>query len=315
MEFEHWAPVLNALTSERSSDLCKRDWKNPICKIKMHDNLLVVFQLLAENRILSTVVIDDDGRYKGFVDALDLANFVVDAIDTRSSATAALSEGTRTRLQNTPAAALVHRPAKREVHLACSVYHSLEHMVRSNQKYMALLDLYDKPMAVLTQSMIIRFLHSKLNLFGAFIQQYPLWQLRNYTNVLSIRQTEPAIDAFRLMATRSVEGLAVVDESDRVVDCISVSDLRGLDPRQPNFWKLYDSVTDFKSYVRKAYPFSTPIAALTVRRDDTFGDVIRKMATKKIHRVFVVSDTGRLIDIVTQTDVLNFVLDKIGTSQ
>jgi predicted transcriptional regulator len=270
---------------------------------------MTVFQALSDNKILSVAVVDYNGAYRGFVDLLDLVNFVVDVIDTRVYTS--LSEGTRQRLLNTTVSELVHRPPKREVHLGFSLFHSIEQMIRGNQKYMAMVDWNDRPIGVLTQSMIIRYINNNLGMMNGSVTKTPLWQIRNYTNVISVRETETAISAFRLMALRSVAGIAVVDVNDRVVDCISVSDLRGLNPHFPNFWKLYESVRDFKKSVRTAYPFSVPLSAITVRRDETFGDVVRKMATQRIHRVFVVSDNDRLLDIITQTDVLDFVMNNL----
>jgi len=305
-----WQPLLSAMTSERTKNLVDRDWKNPIITVKTYDNLMTVFQALADYKILSVVVVDVGGAYRGFVDALDMVNFLIDVIDTRPAYTS-LSESARQRLLGTTVSELVHRPTKREVHMGYSLFHSLEQMIQGNQKYMALIDMYDRPVGVLTQSMIIRYLNNNLALIGDSIQRIPLWQLRNYTNVISVRDTETAISAFRLMALRSVQGLAVVDMDDKVVDCISVSDLRGLNPQSPNFWKLYESVREFKRDVRIAYPFSVPLSAITVRREETFGDVVRKMASRNVHRVFVVSDTNRLLDIITQTDVLDFAMRNV----
>jgi CBS-domain-containing membrane protein len=304
-----WQPVLNKLISERTRTVVDRDWKNPLRTVRLYDNLMTLFQTLADNKILSCCVVDTDGTYRGFVEMLDLVTFVVDTIGFYSPGP--LSETTRQKLLNATVSQLVYRPAKREVHLGASLLHSLEQMVDGDQKYLALVDTYRKPTGILTQSMVIRYLFNNLALMGDSVQSYPLWQIRNYTTVISVRETETAIAAFRLMASRGVNGIAVVDGEDRVLDCISVSDLRGLDPHTPDFWKLFDSVREFKRHIRSIYPFSVPLSAITVRRDDTFRDVLRKMAGQGVHRVFVVSEFNRLLDIITQTDVLDFVVTKL----
>lgn len=304
-----WRPLLFAMTSERTKSIVDRDWKNRLRKINLDDNLLTLFGVLADNQILAAVVVDSMDRYHGFVYMLDLVNFIVDAIDMRSYGP--FSANTKQRLQETTVASLVSRPLKREVHTSYSLFHSFEQMAIGGQKYMALVDSGNRPVGVLTQSMLIRYLNDHIGQFGAEIAQCPLWQIRNYTTVLTVRPEQTALSAFRLMADRRFDGLGVVDNDDKLVDVISVSDLRGLDPHKPNFWKLYDSVRTFKESVRKAYPFSVPWTAIAVSRNDTFESIVRKMATQRIHRVFIVTDTNRLLDIITQTDVLMFVLSKI----
>ena len=47
----------------------------------------------------------------------------------------------------------------------------------------------------------------------------------------------------------SVTGIAVVDDSDTLVDCISVKDLKGVGVDGSNFFRLFRSVRHFKDMV------------------------------------------------------------------
>ena len=68
---------------------------------------------------------------------------------------------------------------------------------------------------------------------GTKLQPPNPWQVSDITegltrSVVTIKESEPAINAFNTMTTKNVSGLAVVDNEGTLVGNISVRDLRGV---------------------------------------------------------------------------------------
>lgn len=91
-----------------------------------------------------------------------------------------------------------------------------------------------------------------------------------------------------------------------------IRDLRGINPGGEAFWTLFSTVEEFKDKVRDDFP-SAPWTSQYVTRDATLEDVLRKMSTESIHRVFVVDSEAnkRPVDVITMTDVMTFLLNQL----
>ncbi len=57
--------------------------------------------------------------------------------------------------------------------------------------------------------------------------------------ILTINENARPLTAFRLMMEHGVCGLAVVDANGKLVDEISVRDMRGMGWDAASFWRLY----------------------------------------------------------------------------
>lgn len=72
----------------------------------------------------------------------------------------------------------------------------------------------------------------------------------NLDNPLCVSETERALFAFNVMIENRVSGIGIIDSNGILVDCISISDLRGfkLDPEE--IWSLYGDVKTYRSRQR-----------------------------------------------------------------
>lgn len=148
------------------------------------------------------------------------------------------------------------------------------------------------------------------------------------------------------MHIQKVQGIAVTDNEGNLVDALSVRDLRNIRPGSKSFGSLFDSVKvrwilracgvsvvslgclwgvcgeltsvgphfqEFKESVRKDRNKS-PANLVTVGKDGTLGDVMGLMTKHAVHRIFVVSEKDekkKVLDIITMSDVMKFILQEL----
>lgn len=303
-----WSAVLDAMQKKSVRQMVSEDAHiSRVTTVKLSDSLGHLFQVLADNRALAVCVVDDNNVYQGFGTMLALVN-EVSRVSTQDDREVGLSDLIKEMLAEKKVSCITVRPPNREVH-DLSLLHSFLNITKPGQKYLVHVDEASKLNYVLTQSMLVRWLYKHLHTFES-LASMPVSEVQNLVPVVSVKVTDLAINAFHLMADKHLEGLAVVDAKGVLVDCISTSDLRGLNPNEPFYWLLYNSIKDFKKLVRKDAA-QVPVNVVCLKGEATLMDLLHKMAVEKIHRVFVVHDDGTVRDIITQTDVLAFVRSKV----
>lgn len=279
--------------------------------VSLSDRVEDAYTTLVDNDYLSAPVVDDFGTYHGFVDMMDLTSFAIDAVDSMTPREKRTENFFRTssRFRNAKVRDLKHRPRRIETHPDFSLHHAFENLARHDQHRIAVLDRSRNVVGVLTQSKVMEWINDHLVML-AWARDTPIWKIRPYSLLVSVRESEPAIDAFRLMEEKNISGVAVVNDRGELTDCISIKDLRGIGPSE-RFYKLFDSVDDFKDSIKDDYA-DAPWSAQYVLRTATLEQVIRKLVSEKIHRVFVVDNEAdrRPIDVISQTDVLKYLLDQ-----
>jgi CBS domain-containing protein len=121
--------------------------------------------------------------------------------------------------------------------------------------------------------------------------------------VTCVLPTASALEAFSLMNAWGLSAVGVVSEPrGPLVDCLSVSDLRGV--KAGDFTSLDASVSEFRKRGRMAGANPIDPAPVTVRPDADLGEVISKMCDRGVHRVFVTDLEGRPVRMITPTDIL-----------
>jgi CBS domain-containing protein len=126
------------------------------------------------------------------------------------------------------------------------------------------------------------------------------------TEVLSVSPTASLKEVAELLATRGISGIPVVDGKGAVVGVLSEADVlfkeRGPRPRH-RFAHHKDDIEQAKVDADTAgEAMTTP--AVTVNPDLRLEDAARLMLESKIKRLPVVDDGGRLVGIVTRSDLV-----------
>ncbi|XP_008446319.2 SNF1-related protein kinase regulatory subunit gamma-1-like isoform X2 [Cucumis melo] len=143
--------------------------------------------------------------------------------------------------------------------------------------------------------------------------------------VISIQSNELILEAFKRMRDNHIGGLPVVEgPKKRIVGNISIRDIRYLLLKPElfsNFRKL--TVMDFiKTIVTLTHEIGKLAPPITCRLDSTLGSVIHSLASKSVHRIYVVADDEEVVGVITLRDVIscfifeppNYIINHFGFS-
>eukprot|EP00658_Telonema_sp_P-2_P001606 TRINITY_DN1059_c0_g1_i12.p1 TRINITY_DN1059_c0_g1~~TRINITY_DN1059_c0_g1_i12.p1 ORF type:complete len:347 (+),score=84.82 TRINITY_DN1059_c0_g1_i12:191-1231(+) len=115
--------------------------------------------------------------------------------------------------------------------------------------------------------------------------------------VVAVNQKVTAIEAFELMESSGVSGIAILGEEGQLVGNLSASDLRGIGRGE---FGLLMSVEDFV-LVNK-----DEVGCFALSPTDTLGCLLRDFSEKRVHRLYVVDNQQAPLAVVTLTDVMRF---------
>lgn len=137
-------------------------------------------------------------------------------------------------------------------------------------------------------------------------------------DVVSVHPEDGVETLLRLMRQHELQGVPVVDHSDRVIGIVTESDLvireEDADLRLPHHIDLWggviflESTKHYEERLRRA--FAATVSEMmtrdpvTVREDDTARHAARLIAERKHNRLPVVDPEGKLLGVVTRVDVL-----------
>lgn len=131
------------------------------------------------------------------------------------------------------------------------------------------------------------------------------------TNVVTVTPDTAVGDISRLMLTRNISGLPVVNDSGAVLGIVTEGDLilrQQTESRQSSWWLrlLADTRTDAGDYIKTHGTRAEEIMTtevVCVGEETPVGDIARVLAEKRIKRVPVVRD-GVLVGIVSRINLL-----------
>ncbi|KAK8567255.1 hypothetical protein V6N13_105235 [Hibiscus sabdariffa] len=126
--------------------------------------------------------------------------------------------------------------------------------------------------------------------------------------VISVQSDDLILEAFKRMRDNQVGGLAVVEgPGKKIVGNVSIRDIRHL-LLKPELFSNFRQLTvkDFISIVvSTGQEVGRPTTPVTCKVDSTLGSVIQSLATKKVHRIYVVVDENEVIGVITLRDVIS----------
>lgn len=127
--------------------------------------------------------------------------------------------------------------------------------------------------------------------------------------VVSIGSSELILEAFKRMKDYQIGGLPVVEGTrKKIVGNLSMRDIRYLLLKPELFSNFRDlTVNDFiKTIAAVSTEVGKVMPALTCKINSTLGEIIHSLASKSVHRLYVVSDEGdEVIGVITLRDVIS----------
>lgn len=132
------------------------------------------------------------------------------------------------------------------------------------------------------------------------------------SQIIEVFEDEPVLLAFKLMRQKGVGGVPVVASNGRkAIGNISIRDIQFL-LLAPEIYKEFRSITakNFLMAVRsylEEHQKDSPLLKnmVTCTRDNTLKDVIMKLDSMNIHRIYVVDYLGNLEGVITLRDIIS----------
>jgi len=142
-----------------------------------------------------------------------------------------------------------------------------------------------------TQSDVVQFLFKNEEHFHSVMKKTLKELDLEEGSVVSVIETQPLIKALSTIVETQFTGLAVIDSQGKLVGNVSASDVKGLSLETFNTLNL--PIRDFVKH--------KPVC---IQKGSTMRDVISKIVEYHVHRVFVVDDANKLLNVISLTSVL-----------
>lgn len=312
----------SVLGEQKASYFAEQEGSREIVTVKESATVEKAFELLSEQKILSLPV-KDSGRkrgYKAFVDMLDvLTHFSTVYADefkagARSESPAAAAEK-RQRFLNAKVGDICNLsgrdqwfPIQEDAPLRSVVDLFAVHGVHR----VPIVDASGELLTVISQSRIVHYLADHSDRLAEHFPKESLQVLGlGIKAVVSIKTSDPALNAFVAIRAHSVSGVAVLDEAGKLVGNISVSDLRMIRSAESYLDVLLLSAEAFLREVaisRGVSKPSIPDGPLTIAASSTLEEAFVKFSETAVHRLYIVSETGDLVGLLALGDALSALL-------
>jgi len=163
-----------------------------------------------------------------------------------------------TKFTNTVVSDIMHWPLQKAnlfhpLTKGYSLYAAWEVLALANTRRAPVVDSEGKVAHFVTQSMLIDFLWQNIEKIGKLAEK-KVQDIRTIHNsVTKVASSTKAIIAFREMVKLQLDHLAVIDSHGKLIDNLSLRDLKGIRPDVKVFYRLWNSVLEFKAKVREEY--------------------------------------------------------------
>lgn len=121
------------------------------------------------------------------------------------------------------------------------------------------------------------------------------------TPVYQVQCSEPAIEAFRVMDNRKLSCICVVSPDGAIAGCFTSRGLKEF-VKKPRRSSLLLPMCEFLAEVSKP---TEPV--VVCRKEDTVVTVMKLMAEKNVHRVYVVDEANKPVGIIALTDIMKYI--------
>jgi acetoin utilization protein AcuB len=133
------------------------------------------------------------------------------------------------------------------------------------------------------------------------------WMTRE---VITIRPNTSLAEAHKLMVEKHIRRLPVVDH-DQIVGIVTLGDVRGAEPSRASslsVWEANDLLAKLKvAEIMTRQP-------KTVHENTSIGEAAQVMLEHKFSGLPVVDDAGRLVGIITESDIFRLVASEWSKS-
>lgn len=284
-----------------------------IC-INENDTVQFFLSLTKRHDLISLPVVDDNLKFLGFVDTMDLALMAFDMYE-QGFCTKILLDSTIKNLLSKFFYSIQDYSGTDDSYATTpdALFESVALFFAQKQisprhhhpQRMAVLDDLKHVNDILTLTDLVRFFYARKELIPVINNQIG----NTFSQpVVKVRIDQTFEEALRLIKANKVRGLATVDENGHFVGEITAQDLRGITFVTPglkhdsfNYMNKSVSFFSFKA-VSKDCPFH--VQSQIVSKADTFLNVLSVMAENHLSQVYVVDEFTRPIGVCSAGDLI-----------
>jgi len=166
--------------------------------------------------------------------------------------------------------------------------------------------------SILTQSRVARYISNRSLELGEFgrieIRNLPIIS----KNLKTINENERLINAFLTIYSHNVTGIAVVDEENKIVGNISLSDFKDIGFRVDQFPKLFIPIS---TYLKKKNEGRNVPKLVWAKDTTSLNDLLTQFRIDGVHRIYITEERGDPIGVVTMTDVMVLFASVLGSQE
>lgn len=294
--------------------------QNAIVSVNADASVSQAFEVLIKNNILSAPVFDyEQNKYWYMFSIRDVVEHAMRIFDEEEfsheslPAVAFLTE--KDHFRNYKVKDIVGRKEKLlEVGTDITVDKVVEMMVNSNAHRVISLNPDRSLNNIITQSRVVECL---VQLFDVSPSLGSLGKqtvkdlgLGKNDSIVSVRDSDKAIQAFKLMCQNNISGLPVLGAKNELVGNISESDLRAIQSNAQYLKLLFLPVGEYLEAMRK-HESTLPRAVRAKPKPlvkceliDTYRTVVERVVEAKVHRCYVIDGSGAVIGVISLHDIL-----------
>lgn len=201
------------------------------------DKVSDVWKALVNHNFLSVPVLQKTGsKYYGFLDLFDIVHFVVEKFGQQKLqntedfwALVAQEEDFQAKLVKD----VMQYPVSRRnpfhpIEQSFSLLSAIELLAKVRGLHrVPVCDPERKLVGLVTQSQVVDFLKKNMGRIGPKVNKKVMEIVQSFKPI-TVKEADTALDAFKLMNTEGVSGVAVVNEENKIVGTLSIRDLKVL---------------------------------------------------------------------------------------
>jgi len=279
---------------------------------KTTDTIAHAFTQLIRNKILSAPVFDtDQKKYIGFLHTLDILAYIVASLTDPSirSGTVTVEDIINTEHFNKETVKDVLNVSRKDEWITLSeeetIFDAISKFSNCRLRDAAILNKQGEFVSILTQFRLIQWLAIQPvdemgDLANKTIDQFKL----GYKKVYAMHQSRRAMDVFLAINRFGISSIAIVNDDNKVIGTISVSDLKDMGESAQNFITLW---TDATTFINSRDYGGTKPRLVYVTPENTIKDVLGYLNNYGIHRVYTLEKNSRYpMGVISCSDVLDF---------
>jgi len=306
--------LIKLLAKTNVLDLVHGGKGGEIFVVHRDDSLSTVMKILADKNIKSVPVLTKEEKFYGFIDILDCLKFLVDLLGEHVVTKADFDVYAADEFKAATVGKLMTYPYSKK---------NPFHPVTSSQSLISVVELMAKGLHripvvdesghvvnIISQSSFIHIINKYfINPVGGEDHTTIEHLAVGSSPVLSVSKTESVINTFRILDLKNKSGIALVDNTGRLVGTTTGKDL-GLFLKSPTLATLNQSIFEHLQHIRSSETIDIKTPCIAVFPKDTLSRAIALIAATRVHRVFVVDNEEhyRPIRVISVTDILNLLL-------